>query len=50
MVTVLWTSNINVLCKSPTHVYEDKIQQKKWVPYLGKCSISFYTEYNMAQM
>jgi hypothetical protein len=37
MVTVfLWTNNINVPCKPPTHVFEGKVRQKKWGQYTSK--------------
>jgi hypothetical protein len=37
MVTVfLWTNNINVPCKPPTHIFEGKVRQKKWGQYTSK--------------
>jgi hypothetical protein len=37
MVTVfLWTNNINVPCKPPTHGFEGKVRQKKWGQYTSK--------------
>jgi hypothetical protein len=37
MVTLfLWTNNINVPCKPPTHVFEGKVRQKKWGQYTSK--------------
>jgi hypothetical protein len=36
----LWTNNINVPCKPPTHVFEGKVRQKKWGQYTSKYGTS----------
>jgi hypothetical protein len=44
MVTAfLWTNNINVPCKPPTHVFEGKVRQKKWGQYTSKYGIGNVT-------
>jgi hypothetical protein len=37
--SLLWTNNINVPCKPPTHVFEGKVRQKKWGQYTSKYGI-----------
>jgi hypothetical protein len=32
----LWTNNINVLCKPPTHVFKGKVRHKRWGQYTSK--------------
>jgi hypothetical protein len=43
MTVFLWTNNINVPCKPPTHVFEGKVRQKKWGQYTSKYGIHMYT-------